>query len=46
MLSSDDEYRLLRQNLFERFASGSAVPAEAPLVPMSRPDNSAESRSE
>ncbi|KAH9854772.1 hypothetical protein C2E23DRAFT_725880 [Lenzites betulinus] len=45
-LLSDDEYRLLRQNLFERFASGSAVPAEAPLVPMSRPDNSAESRSE
>ncbi|KAI0826893.1 hypothetical protein BC628DRAFT_1410093 [Trametes gibbosa] len=43
-LLSDDEYRLLRQNLFERFASGSAVPAEAPLVPMSRLDNSAESR--
>ncbi|KAI0712278.1 hypothetical protein C8Q76DRAFT_734074 [Earliella scabrosa] len=36
-LLSDDEYRLLRQNLFERFASGSAVPSEAPLVPMSRP---------
>lgn len=44
--SSDDEYRLLRQNLFERFASGSAVPVEAPLVPMSKPaGSSAEPRS-
>ncbi|EJF63319.1 hypothetical protein DICSQDRAFT_102480 [Dichomitus squalens LYAD-421 SS1] len=34
-LLSDDEYRLLRQSLFERFASGSAVPTEAPLVPLS-----------
>ncbi|KZT11977.1 uncharacterized protein LAESUDRAFT_719929 [Laetiporus sulphureus 93-53] len=34
-LLSDDEYRLLRQNLFERFASGSPVPIEAPLVPLS-----------
>ncbi|KAI0372256.1 hypothetical protein BV20DRAFT_964384 [Pilatotrama ljubarskyi] len=40
-LLSDDEYRLLRQNLFERFASGSAVPAEAPLVPMSKPAQTA-----
>ncbi|KAL1950167.1 hypothetical protein VTO73DRAFT_5290 [Trametes versicolor] len=39
-LLSDDEYRLLRQNLFERFASGSAVPVEAPLVPMSKPAGS------
>ncbi|KAI0766384.1 hypothetical protein BD413DRAFT_152399 [Trametes elegans] len=39
-LLSDDEYRLLRQNLFERFATGSAVPTEAPLVPMSRPAQS------
>ncbi|OBZ68775.1 hypothetical protein A0H81_11346 [Grifola frondosa] len=31
----DDEYRLLRQNLFERFASGSTVPTETPLVRMS-----------
>ncbi|KAI0769975.1 hypothetical protein C8Q74DRAFT_1317406 [Fomes fomentarius] len=36
-LLSDDEYRLLRQNLFERFASSSAVPTESPLVPMTRP---------
>ncbi|CDO76084.1 hypothetical protein BN946_scf184649.g10 [Trametes cinnabarina] len=35
-LLSDDEYRLLRQNLFERFASGSSVPTEEPLVPMSK----------
>ncbi|KAI8986074.1 hypothetical protein BD414DRAFT_487554 [Trametes punicea] len=40
-LLSDDEYRLLRQNLFERFASGSSVPVEAPLVPMSKPAQSA-----
>ncbi|KAI0667605.1 hypothetical protein C8Q78DRAFT_1051709 [Trametes maxima] len=40
-LLSDDEYRLLRQNLFERFASGSAVPTEAPLVSMSRSAQSA-----
>ncbi|KAI0335816.1 hypothetical protein GY45DRAFT_705054 [Cubamyces sp. BRFM 1775] len=39
-LLSDDEYRLLRQNLFERFASGSSMPAEAPLVPMSKPAHS------
>ncbi|KAH9841498.1 uncharacterized protein C8Q71DRAFT_884495 [Rhodofomes roseus] len=34
-LLSDDEYRLLRQNLFERFASNSQIPTEAPLVPIS-----------
>lgn len=32
--SSDDEYRLLRQNLFERFAGGAVVPSETPLVPL------------
>lgn len=32
--NSDDEYRLLRQNLFERFASSAAVPIEAPMVPV------------
>ena len=32
---SDDEYRLLRQNLFERLASGSSVPTETPIVPVS-----------
>ncbi|KZT73851.1 hypothetical protein DAEQUDRAFT_761808 [Daedalea quercina L-15889] len=34
-LLSDDEYRLLRQSLFERFASKSQVPSETPLVPIS-----------
>ncbi|THV04454.1 hypothetical protein K435DRAFT_196412 [Dendrothele bispora CBS 962.96] len=32
-LLSDDEYRILRQNLFERFASSAAVPTENPVVP-------------
>ena len=32
---SDDEYRLLRQNLFERFSSHSTTPAEASIVPVS-----------
>ncbi|PFH53880.1 hypothetical protein AMATHDRAFT_53456 [Amanita thiersii Skay4041] len=36
-LLNDDEYRLLRQNLFERFATTSAVPAESPIVPVSKP---------
>ncbi|KDQ62212.1 hypothetical protein JAAARDRAFT_30110 [Jaapia argillacea MUCL 33604] len=31
-LLNDDEYRLLRQNLFERLASGASVPVEAPIV--------------
>lgn len=34
---SDDEYRLLRQNLFERFATSTAVPTEASVVPVLRP---------
>jgi hypothetical protein len=34
---SDDEYRLLRQNLFERLAGGSTVPTEAPVVPVAGP---------
>ncbi|KAH7926443.1 hypothetical protein BV22DRAFT_1032821 [Leucogyrophana mollusca] len=33
-LLNDDEYRLLRQNIFERLASGSSVPAETPVVPV------------
>ncbi|KII86808.1 hypothetical protein PLICRDRAFT_55729 [Plicaturopsis crispa FD-325 SS-3] len=33
-LLNDDEYRLLRQNLFERFATGNQVPTEAPVVPV------------
>jgi hypothetical protein len=32
---SDDEYRLLRQNLFERFANNTAVPTEVSVVPVS-----------
>ncbi|KAF9267570.1 hypothetical protein L218DRAFT_696029 [Marasmius fiardii PR-910] len=32
-LLNDDEYRALRQNLFERFASSTAVPTETPVVP-------------
>ncbi|KAG6878092.1 hypothetical protein C0993_012419 [Termitomyces sp. T159_Od127] len=36
-LLNDDEYRLLRQNLFERFATSTTVPAEVPMVPISRP---------
>lgn len=32
---SDEEYRLLRQNLFERFSAGSDIPTEAPVVPIS-----------
>lgn len=34
-LNSDDEYRILRQNLFERFASNAAVPTETSIVPAS-----------
>lgn len=33
---SDDEYRMLRQNLFERFASSAVVPTEASVVPVAR----------
>ncbi|KAH7885107.1 hypothetical protein F5I97DRAFT_1330517 [Phlebopus sp. FC_14] len=31
-LLNDDEYRLLRQNIFERLAGGSPVPTEAPVI--------------
>lgn len=34
---SDEEYRLLRQSLFERLAGRSTVPQEAPLVPVAGP---------
>lgn len=34
-LLDDDEYRLLRANLFERFANASTVPSEAPIVRLS-----------
>jgi hypothetical protein len=30
---SDDEYRILRQSLFERFASSAAVPSEPSVIP-------------
>lgn len=33
-LLNDDEYRLLRQNLFERFASNSAIPVQPSVVPV------------
>jgi len=36
-LLNDDEYRLLRQSLFDRFASSSVVPQESPTVPASAP---------
>ncbi|KAF9219237.1 hypothetical protein BS17DRAFT_741041 [Gyrodon lividus] len=32
-LLNDEEYRLLRQNIFERLASGSSVPTENPVIP-------------
>ncbi|EGN98022.1 hypothetical protein SERLA73DRAFT_169105 [Serpula lacrymans var. lacrymans S7.3] len=33
-LLDNEEYRLLRQNLFERLTSSSPVPVESPMVPM------------
>ena len=36
-VNSDDEYRILRQNLFERFSSNAAVPIETPVVPVAAP---------
>ena len=38
---SDDEYRLLRHDLFERFAGNSQIPTEAPIVPISGGGNGA-----
>ena len=34
MILSDDEYRLLRQNLFEQHSGYASVPVESPLVPI------------
>ncbi|KAJ3863438.1 hypothetical protein EV359DRAFT_82387 [Lentinula novae-zelandiae] len=34
-LLNDDEYRILRQNLFERFAGNATVPTEESIVPAS-----------
>ncbi|KAI6039685.1 hypothetical protein EDC04DRAFT_2895021 [Pisolithus marmoratus] len=49
-LLSDDEYRLLRQSIFERLASHSSVPTESPVIPIGSqkhspqlPDNSSQS---
>ncbi|KAJ7758551.1 hypothetical protein DFH07DRAFT_818506 [Mycena maculata] len=33
-LLNDDEYRMLRQDLFQRFASTTVVPTEIPVVPL------------
>ncbi|KAJ7288535.1 hypothetical protein C8J57DRAFT_1280595 [Mycena rebaudengoi] len=39
-LLNDDEYRLLRQDLFHRFSSTTAVPTETPIVPLAAPSKS------
>ncbi|KAJ6584796.1 hypothetical protein B0H19DRAFT_396891 [Mycena capillaripes] len=36
-LLSDDDYRMLRQDLFQRFASTTPVPTEVPVVPLASP---------
>lgn len=33
-ISSDDEYRLLRQNIFEQHSGNASIPIESPLVPI------------
>ncbi|KAK7048232.1 hypothetical protein R3P38DRAFT_3174493 [Favolaschia claudopus] len=38
-LLDDDEYRLLRQDLFERFSSTTTVPTEIAVVPLASPLN-------
>jgi len=35
-ISSDDEYRLLRQNVFEQYSSNAVIPVESPIVPIVR----------
>ncbi|KAH6912770.1 hypothetical protein BKA70DRAFT_1264888 [Coprinopsis sp. MPI-PUGE-AT-0042] len=42
-LLTDDEYRLLRQSLFDRFASATTVPQEESVVPAARPRPSKDS---
>lgn len=37
LVYSEDEYRMLRQNLFERFSSVSNIPTENPIVPAMLP---------
>jgi len=36
LVSSDDEYRLLRQNVFEQYSGNMVIPVEAPIVPTAR----------
>jgi len=33
-ISSDDEYRLLRQDVFEQYSGNANIPVESPLVPI------------
>ncbi|KAF4613553.1 hypothetical protein D9613_007620 [Agrocybe pediades] len=35
-LLNDDEYRLLRQNVFEQFSTSVTIPVEVPIVPIAR----------
>ena len=37
MVRSDDEYRLLRQNLFERVPGATTIPQEEPIVQIAGP---------
>lgn len=34
--ASDDEYRMLRQDVFEKYSSSTAIPVETPVVPVTR----------
>ncbi|KAF8071826.1 hypothetical protein FPV67DRAFT_1482845 [Lyophyllum atratum] len=36
-LLNDDEYRLLRQNLFEQHSNSALIPVEAPILPVAGP---------
>ncbi|KAF5382049.1 hypothetical protein D9615_004458 [Tricholomella constricta] len=36
-LLNDDEYRLLRQNLFEQHSNSALIPTEAPILPVAGP---------
>ncbi|KAJ7857629.1 hypothetical protein B0H14DRAFT_2750563 [Mycena olivaceomarginata] len=38
-LLDDDEYRMLRQDLFQRFSNTATVPTEVPVVPLASPAN-------
>ncbi|KAG6900810.1 hypothetical protein C0993_000129 [Termitomyces sp. T159_Od127] len=43
-LLNDDEYRLLRQNLFEQHSTSTLVPVEAPIFPIAGPGRTSSSR--